>query len=317
MAYPPVEPHAHGLLDVGGGQRLYWEACGSAGGAPAVALHGGPGSGCTPWWRTLFDPAAYRAILFDQRNCGRSTPHAGEPGIDLTANTTANQIADVERLREHLGVERWLVLGGSWGAVLAQAYAEAHPRRVSQLVLFGVPAGDPEEFDWLFRGGLGELFPEQWERFTGHLPERLRGDPVEGYAALLHDPDPEVCRAAAHAWCLWESATPHWPPGEALAERFRDPVFALAFARIVNHYARHGAWLERGALLRGAGALAGIPGVLVNGRYDLQAKLGPAWRLARAWPAPSWSSWTARATQPAPSIEAELVRATDRFSRSG
>lgn len=264
---------------------MYWEVCGNPSGKAAVVLHGGPGSGCTEWHRRLFDPEVYRVVLFDQRGCGRSQPHASEPGADLTSNTTANLIADIERLREHLGIERWLVLGGSWGSTLALAYAEAHPDRVSEMVLFGVTTGRHSEFGWTFRGGVGAFFPEQWERLVEGLPEGERGgDVVEAYARLLNDDDPEVCQRAAEAWCLWESATPEWPPATGLAARFRDPAYALAFARIVTQYVRQNAWLEDGVLLREAGRLAGIPGVLVNGRFDFQAPIGNAWALRRVWP---------------------------------
>ncbi len=220
-----MEPLEHGLLDVGDGDRVFWEVCGDPLGRPAVVLHGGPGSGCSAWFRELFDPRAYRVVLFDQRNCGRSTPHAGAPGIDLANNTTASLVADIERLREHLEIERWLVLGGSWGSTLALAYAESHAERVTEMVLFGVTTGRHSEFDWTFRGGVGVLFPEQWERLRAALPAALRdADVVEAYHRLLNDPDPEVCRRAAEAWCLWESATPEWPPSDRLAKRFTDPA---------------------------------------------------------------------------------------------
>ena len=282
--YPKIEPYEHGLLDVGEGNSLYWEACGNPNGKPALVLHGGPGSGCTPWHRRLFDPTAYRIVLFDQRNCGRSTPHASEPRIDLTSNNTANLAADIERLREHLGIERWLVLGGSWGSTLALAYAEGNVDRVSEMVLFGVTTGRRSEIDWLFRGGVSIFFPDEWARLVAALPASERdGDVVEAYSRLLHDPDPAVCQRAAEAWCLWESATPAWPPTGGLATRFRDPSFALAYARIVTHYMRHNLWLEDGVVLRGAGALAGVPGVLINGRFDFQAPIANAWSLHRAW----------------------------------
>lgn len=283
--YPEIEPYEHGMLDVGDGHSVYWEVCGNPAGKAAVVLHGGPGSGCTEWHRRLFDPEAYRVVLFDQRGCGRSRPHASEPGADLSSNTTAHLIADIERLREHLGIERWLVLGGSWGSTLALAYAEAHPGRVTEMVLFGVTTGRHSEFDWTFRGGVAAFFPEQWERLVNGLPEEVRGgDVVEAYARMLNEDDPGVCQRAAESWCLWESATPEWPPAPGLAERFRDPAYALAFARIVTHYVRHNAWLEDGVLLREAGGLAEIPGVLVNGRFDFQAPIGNAWALRRVWP---------------------------------
>jgi proline iminopeptidase len=189
--YPEIEPHDGGMLAVGDGNRLYWEACGDPRGKPAVVLHGGPGSGCTAWHRRLFDPGAYRVVLFDQRNCGRSTPHASLPDADLSANTTHHLLADLERLREHLGIERWLVLGGSWGSTLALAHAERHPERVSELVLFAVTTGRRREFDWLFRGGAAAFFPEEWERLRAALPAADRGeDPVAVYNRRLHDPDP-------------------------------------------------------------------------------------------------------------------------------
>jgi proline iminopeptidase len=304
-----------GLIDVGDGDRIVWEVCGDRSGKPAVVLHGGPGSGCSPWYRELFDPSAYRIVLFDQRNCGRSTPHASAPSIDLTNNTTANLVGDIERLREHLEVERWLVLGGSWGSTLALAYAEAHPDRVTEMVLFGVTTGRHAEFDWTFRGGVAVLFPEQWDRLLAALPRELRNhDVVEAYHRLLNDPDPDVCRRTAEAWCLWESATPDWPPSDALAERFTDPAYALAFARIVTHYVRHNAWLEDGSLLRGADVLADIPGILVHGRFDFGAPLGNAWELKRAWPRAELVVVNDAGHSASPRITEELVDATNRFA---
>jgi proline iminopeptidase len=282
---PTIEPYEHGTLDVGDGNGVFWEVCGNPRGKPAVVVHGGPGSGCTGWHRRLFDPAAYRLVLFDQRGCGRSTPHASDPDIDLTTNTTQRLVADMERLRRHLEIDRWLVWGGSWGSTLSLAYAEMYPDRVSEMILWGITTGRRVEFDWLFRGGLAPLFPELWERLLAGVPGRERdGDVVEAYARLLHDPDPEVRGKAALAWCAWESVTPVWPPTAGLAERYRDPDFALAFARLVTHYVRHDAFLENGILIRNAGALAGIPAILINGRFDFQAPVGNAWVLHRAWP---------------------------------
>ena len=281
--YPEVEPHDRGMLDVGDGDLVYWETCGNPDGKPAVVLHGGPGSGCSQPYRRFFDPAAYRVVLFDQRNCGLSTPHASNHGIDLSRNVTVSLVGDIERLRRRLAVDRWLVFGGSWGCTLALAYAETYPDQVTEMILWGITTGRHEEFDWVARGGLARLFPAQWEQLRAALPASEReGDMVEVYHRLLNDPDPEVCRKAAEAWCLWESATPVWPPRPGLAERFVDPEYALAFARIVTHYFRKNAWLEDGALLRGAAALAEIPGILVNGRFDFQAPLGNAWELSRA-----------------------------------
>jgi proline iminopeptidase len=283
--YPAIEPHARGMLEAGNRDVVYWETCGNPRGKPAVVLHGGPGSGCTPWHRRLFDPTIYRVVLFDQRGCGRSTPHASAPDADLTSNNTANLIADIEALRRHLDIERWLVFGGSWGSTLALAYAETHPQRVTEMILFGVTTGRHREFDWLFRGGVSVLFPAEWERLREALPAGERdGDVVEAYSRLLNDRDATVRQRAAEAWCMWESVTPAWPPAAGLAERFTDPAFALAFARIVTHYVRHNAWIEDGRLLRDAGLLAEIPGILVNGRFDLQAPIASAWELSRVWP---------------------------------
>jgi len=317
MLYPEIEPYEHGMLDVGDGHAVYWEVCGNPAGKAAVVVHGGPGSGCTGWHRRLFDPARYRVVLFDQRGCGRSTPHASEDGADLSRNTTAHLIADMELLRERLGIERWLVLGGSWGSTLALAYAEAHPERVSEMVLFGVTTGRRSEFDWLFRGGLAALFPAEWERLVSALPEDEHdGDVVEAYHRRLFDADADVRRRAAEAWCLWESATPDWPPREGLAERFRDRRYALAFARIVTHYVRNNGFLEDGALLREAGRLAGIPGVLINGRFDLQSPLGNAWALREGWPAAELMVVEDAGHAAAGSgIAGEIVRATGRFAR--
>jgi proline iminopeptidase len=314
--YPEIEPYDHGMLAVGDGNLLYWEACGDPRGKPAVVLHGGPGSGCTPWHRRLFDPTAYRVVLFDQSGCRRSTPHASAPDTDLATNNTANLIADIELLRQHLDIDRWLVLGGSWGSTLALAYAETHPHRVTEMILFGVTTGRRQEFDWLFRGGVAALFPAQWERLRAALPAADReGDIVEAYDRLLNDPDPAVRRRAAEAWCMWESATPAWPPTAGLAERFTDPRYAMAYARIVTHYVRHNAWLEEGRLLRDADSLADVPGIMVNGRFDLQAPIANAWELKRVWPRAEivivddagHAADDLRITQ-------ELVRATDRFA---
>jgi len=313
--YPPIEPFDTGTLDVGDGHTIFYESCGAPEGRAAVVLHGGPGSGCTPWHRRLFDPASYRVVLFDQRGCGRSRPLASEPDADLSTNTTQHLVADIERLGEHLGIERWLVLGGSWGSTLALAYAEAHPERVDAIVLWGVTTGRRSEADWLFRDGLAPLFPQQWEARLESLPPAERdGDVVAAYARLLFDPDPGVRRRAALAWCMWESATPDWPPRTGLASRFTDEQFALGFARLVTHYIDHDAFLEDGVLLRNIGSLAEIPGVLINGRHDLQAPLGNAWVLHRAWPrAELIVVDDAGHAGDVDGITNELIRATDRF----
>ncbi|MBY8847523.1 prolyl aminopeptidase [Saccharothrix longispora] len=278
--YPEIEPYDQGVLDVGDGQRVYWEACGNPHGKPAVFLHGGPGGGCAPVHRRVFDPAAYRIVLFDQRGCGRSTPHASEAG-DLSANTTWHLVSDMELLREHLGIDRWQVFGGSWGSTLALAYAQRHPERVTEMVLRGIFTLRRKELDWYYGGGAGFLFPELWERVASFAPD---GDVIGTYARLLDDPDPAVHEPAAVAWSVWEGSTVTLLPRPELVEAFAEPRYALAFARIENHYFRHGGWLEEGQLIRDAGRLAGIPGVIVQGRYDVATPATSAWELHRAWP---------------------------------
>jgi proline iminopeptidase len=313
--YPEIDPYELGTLEVGDGNRVYWETCGNPRGKPAVVVHGGPGSGCTPWHPRLFDPTLYRVVSFDQRGCGRSAPHASAPDIDLTTNTTQNLVADMERLRRHLEIDRWLVWGGSWGSTLALAYAETHPDRVSEMILWGITTGRRAEFDWLFRGGVAPMFPDQWERLRALPGVEPDGDIVAEYSRLLHDQDPEVRRQAALAWCTWESATPEWPPTTGLAERYHDPEFALAFARLVTHYVRHDAFLEDGILLRNADALAGIRVILVNGRFDLQAPIGNAWELHRAWPSATLVivEDAGHAGDDA-NVTRELILASDRFA---
>ena len=316
MTYPRIEPDRDGMLDVGDDNIVSWEACGNPDGKPALVVHGGPGSGCTPWHRRLFDPAAYRIVLIDQRGCGGSTPHAGEPQTDLSTNTTEHLVSDMELLRRELDIERWLLLGGSWGSTLALAYAEAYPDRVSQLVLWGITTGRRAEADWWFRGGVAPLLPAQWAILRAGVPADQRdGDIVEAYSRMLHDPDPEVRRRAAQAWCSWESATPEWPATGVLDERYADPDFALAFARLVTHYVAHDFFLEDGILLRNAHLLHDIPGVLVHGAHDLMAPIANAWDLQRAWPSAELVVVDDEGhAGNQPGIERELIRATDRFA---
>jgi proline iminopeptidase len=282
--YPETEPYDHGLLDVGDGHRVYWEVGGNPDGKPAVVLHGGPGSGAGPSWRRYFDPSAYKVVLFDQRNCGRSTPDAAEPEVDLSTNTTAHLIADIERLRELMGIEKWLVLGASWGATLGFAYAEQHPESVSELVLFSVTNTTRREVEWVTRD-MGRIFPEEWARFRDGVPADQRdGNLALAYSRLLHDPDPVVRDKAARDWCDWEDTHVRTHPGWKPDPRYDDPAFRLRFARLVTHYWGHAAWLDEGVLVREAGRLAGIPGVLIHGRLDISSPADIAWRMAQAWP---------------------------------
>jgi proline iminopeptidase len=280
----PVEPYATGMLDVGDGHSLYWEQVGNPDGKPAVLLHGGPGSGSTPGMRRAFDPERYRAVLFDQRNSGRSTPYAGDPQVDLSANTTAHLIADIERLREHLGIDRWLVWGGSWGVTLGLAYAQAHPERVTELVLVAITDGSHRQVEWMTRD-IGRVFPREWERFRDGVPAADRsGNLPAAYSRLLHSADPAVRAKAAQDWCDWEDTHVSLAPGHQPSLSVRDPAFQLCFARLVTHYWANDHFLPDGQLLRDAGRLAGIPGVLVHGRYDVSGPLDMAWELHRAWP---------------------------------
>jgi proline iminopeptidase len=301
------------MLDAGDGQSVYWEQCGNPAGKPAVVLHGGPGSGCTPGHRRWFDPDRYRIVLLDQRNCGRSRPHASEEATDLSTNTTGHLIADLELLRTHLGIERWLVVGGSFGCVLGLAYAQRHPSRVTELVLYALATGRQAEVDLLTRG-LGPLFPEAWARFHAAAGDADAGpDILAGYARRLASPDPRERAAAAKAWCAWEDAmTPTMPP----SARYEDPAFRLAFTRIVTHYWGNGHFLgPDGALLAGAGRLAGIPGVLVQGRLDLSGLAGTPWLLAHALPDAELVVVDEAAHETAtPGMAGALLAATDRFA---
>lgn len=313
--HPPIEPYDHGHLDVGDGHLVYWEVCGNPEGKPALVVHGGPGSGCSVNMRRTFDPERYRIILFDQRNCGRSLPHASDPAVDLSANTTHHLIADMERLREHLGVERWLLYGGSWGSTLTLAYAEACPERVSEVVIVAVTMTRRSEIDWLYRG-VGRFFPEQWQRFRAGVPDAERdGDLLAAYARLMSDPDPEVRAKATHDWTAWEDTVISLEVnGKPNAYSDRPPADLLAFTRICAHYFSNAAWLEEGVLLREAGKLAGIPGVLIHGRFDLGAPLETAWHLAQAWPDARLVVVEDSGHTGSPTLRKELHAAVDGFA---
>ncbi|WP_369245855.1 prolyl aminopeptidase [Streptomyces sp. R41] len=283
--YPEIEPYDHGMLDVGDGNRVYWEVCGNPRGKPAVMLHGGPGSGCGAWYRRYCDPGAYRIVLLDQRGAGRSTPGASAYETDMSVNTTAHVIRDLELLRGHLGIDRWLVWGVSWGSVLGLRYAQTHPDAVSELVLTGVATGSNAEVALLTRG-LGQVFPEAFERFLAELPEDERdGNLAAAYSRLIESPDPEVRARAARAWTDWETAIIPAPPRSV--ERYEDPAFRMGFARTVTHYWGNDHFLgegnDEGVVLRDAPLLKGIPGTLVQGSLDFGNLLGIVWRLHHAW----------------------------------
>ena len=294
MTVPAIEPHETGMLDTGDGNLVYWEVCGNPRGRPAVIVHGGPGSGCSIGNRRALDPKRYRIVLFDQRNCGRSRPHASDPAVDMSLNTTDHLIRDMEQLREHLGWPAWLLFGGSWGVTLSLAYAERYPSRVSGMILVGITSCRRLELDWLYRGA-GRIFPEAWARFrdfAGAQQHRLPTDsepPVEellaAYARLMENSDLGVRTRAAAEWLAWEdmviSLEHNGKPGQ-YTDRPDDAK--LAFVRICAHYFANDGFVEDGALIRDAGKLAGIPGVLIHGRSDLGGPAITAWELARAWP---------------------------------
>jgi len=316
--YPEIEPYDHGMLDVGDGNLVYWETCGNPHGKPAVVLHGGPGSGCSPYPRRFFDPAAYRIVLLDQRGCGRSTPHASDYDTDMSVNTTAHLIADLELLRRHLGIERWLVRGASWGSVLGLRYAQTHPEAVSELVMTCVATGSNREVALLTRG-LGKLFPEAFERFVGELPVGERGGNLAAaYNRLIESPDRAVRERAARAWTDWETAIIPAPPRSE--KRYEDPEFRMGFARTVTHYFGNDHFLgegnDEGVVLRDAHLLKGIPGTLVQGSLDLGNLLGVVWRLQQAWPESELVIIDeAGHDASAPGVAEALVAATDKYAR--
>ncbi|MBO6719271.1 MAG: prolyl aminopeptidase [Rhizobiaceae bacterium] len=308
--YPEIEPFDSGMLDVGDGHTIYWERAGTKGAKPAVFLHGGPGGGISPAHRRLFDPARYEIVLFDQRGCGRSTPHA-----ELEANTTWHLVADIERLREKFGFEKWQVFGGSWGSTLALAYAETHPERVSELVLRGVYTLTKAELAWYYQFGVSEMFPDKWERFLAPIPEAERGDLMAAYRKRLISNDGATRLEAAKAWSIWEGETITLLPDPSISGQHGGDDFALAFARIENHFFVHAGWLEEGQLIRDADKLKGIPGVIVHGRYDMPCPARYAWELAKAWPEATLHLVEgAGHAYSEPGILHHLIEATDRFA---
>jgi proline iminopeptidase len=308
--YPPIEPFKSGMLEVGDGHRVYWELCGHPGGQPAVFLHGGPGGGCTPEHRRLFNPAKYCVLLFDQRGCGRSTPHAS-----IDANTTWHLVADIEKLRLLSGAERWLVFGGSWGSSLALAYAQSHAAHVSALVLRGIFTVRREELRWYYQEGASWLFPDEWERFVAPIPPGERHDLMGAYHRRLTGADEQAQLEAALAWSRWEGRTVTLLPDAAVDSVHADARFALAFSRIENHYFVNNGFLEHRQLLNNAGQLRGIPGAIVQGRYDVCTPAKTAWELHRAWPEAEFHLVDdAGHAYSEPGILDRLIRATDSFA---
>jgi proline iminopeptidase len=315
--YPPIEPYRTGLLDVGDDQQIWWEECGNSAGLPVLVVHGGPGGGCIPDHRRAYDPAAYRIVLFDQRGCGRSQPHASDPGVSLAANTTAHLIADMERLRGELAIDTWVLSGGSWGSALALAYAQAHPERVSAMVLRGVFTLRESELSWVYRDGASRLLPDRWEEFTSAIPEDERDDLVTAYRTRLESSDRETRVRAAQAWTRWETAGMLMHPDPVIEAMFAEPDFAVAFARIESHYVAHRGFFQEGQLIRNAGALRHVPAVIVQGRYDLCTPPATAWDLHRAWPGSDLQLVNDAGHSPdEPGMVHRIIEATDRFARA-
>ena len=279
--YDPIEPYAEGELDVGHGHRIRWETSGNAHGKPAVVIHGGPGGGSNPTMRQFHDPARYRIVLFDQRGCGRSTPHAS-----VEHNTTWDLVEDMEKLRRHLGIERWQLFGGSWGSTLALAYAQTHPGRVTGLILRGIFLLRRAELLWFYQEGASWLFPDAFAAFAAPIPAAERGDMIGAYHKRLMSPDRATALAAAKAWSIYEGSLLSLFPDPQRVERFAEAEYALAFARIECHYFVNKGFFERDdQLLRGAHRLAAIPGAIVHGRYDVVTPVKSAFDLKAVWPA--------------------------------
>jgi len=310
--YPEIEPYDSGMLKVSDLHTLYYEQSGNPNGKPVVFLHGGPGGGTNPKCRRFFDPAIYRIVLFDQRGCGKSTPHA-----ELSDNTTWHLVNDIERVRTHLGIDRWQVFGGSWGSTLALAYAQTHPDRVTELVLRGIFMLRRWELEWFYQKGCDALYPDAWESFLHAIPEAERGDLMSAYHRRLISTDSQVRLNAARAWSVWEGATSYLWQDTSHIESSAEDEFALAFARIECHYFVHGGFFEHDdQLLRNVDRLRKIPAVIVQGRYDVVCPMRSAWDLHRAWPEADL-----RIVQDAghsafePGNISELIEATDRFGR--
>ncbi len=310
--YPEFEPYKSGHLDVGDRHSLYWELSGNPDGKPVVFLHGGPGGGSSPAHRRQFDPASYNILVFDQRGCGKSTPYAS-----LEANTTWHLVEDIERLRVEVAqVDKWMVFGGSWGSTLSLAYAQKYPERATELVLRGIFLFQQYEIDWLYReGGASAVYPDKWDEFVAPIPDEERGDLVQAYRRRLTSDDADERQRAARAWSKWEAETVTMLPRPEVIDEFTSPEKAVAIARIENHYMATRGWFEEGQLLRGAGKLRGIPGVIVQGRHDSCTPPRAAWELKQAWPEVDLQIVPdAGHLYDEPGILDGLIRVTERFA---
>ncbi|MEW6731489.1 MAG: prolyl aminopeptidase [Acidobacteriota bacterium] len=278
--FDPIEPYDEGMLTVSSVHKLYYEQCGNPNGKPIVFLHGGPGGGCEPLHRRFYDPNHYRIIIFDQRGSGRSVPHAF-----LEENTTWHLVADIERLREHLKIDHWIVFGGSWGSTLSLAYAETHPERTQALVLRGIFLGRREEVHWFYQEGAHNIFPDVWEEYVNQIPVAERGDMMTAYYKRLTSEDESVRLAAARAWSVWEGSTSKLIPSQSLIDSLAEPHKALSLARIECHYFMNNCFFTSdNQLIENIGRIRKIPGVIVQGRYDVVCPAVSAWNLHRAWP---------------------------------
>lgn len=282
--FPKIEPFDQGFLDVGHGHSIYWETSGKPDGVPALVLHGGPGSGSSPGLRSIWDPERYLIVQMDQRNCGRSTPSAADPAVPLTHNTTHDLVADIERLREHLAVDRWVLWGGSWGTTLALVYAQKYPERVRALLLVYLMLNRPGDLRWLYHD-MGRYFPEEWQEFCSGVGQGAEENLIAAYHRLLNESGDEVVqREAARRWCAWEDTVSSLDPGWRPSPRLTDPDYCLTFARIETHYFSNDIWLTENQVLQDAHRLAGIPGVIIHGREDRANPYDMAWLLAESWP---------------------------------
>ena len=310
ILYPDLEPYVQHTLAVEPPHTLHIEECGNPSGIPVVFIHGGPGAGCEAYHRRFFDPQRYRIILFDQRGCGRSTPHAS-----LENNTTQALVSDMEAIREHLKIEQWLLFGGSWGSTLSLVYAETHPERVLGVVVRGIFLCRPQEIQWFYQQGASRLFPDYWQEYLAPIPEAERGDLLQAYHRRLTGEDEMARMAAAKAWSLWEGKTATLKPSESVIDHFGDPFTALSLARIECHYFVNNSFLEPNQILRDAGRLQGIPGVIVHGRYDVICPIENAWQLSQAWPEAKLKIvGDAGPAASEPGIINALIQATDDFA---
>ena len=311
--YPPIEPYKQGKLPVSDLHTLYYEESGNPSGKPVVVLHGGPGGGSIPLYRRFFDPQRWRIILFDQRGCGRSTPHA-----ELEENTTWDLVADIEKLRLHLSIDQWTVFGGSWGSTLSLAYAQTHPTCCSALVLRGIFMLRPKEIQWFYQSGASYIFPDAWEGYLAPIPESEQGDLIKAYYQRLTSPDQRTRQVAARAWSVWEASTSKLVPDDSLIQQFSTDSFADAFARIECHYFVNGGFFTaENQLLSNIDRIRHIPSVIVQGRYDVVCPMTSAWALHRAWPEAEFIVIeTAGHSATEPGTTSALVEATDRFAQS-